>query len=223
MKAACSALVLALTTSSALAQSGTLKLDGMVKGEYETMNISFDGHRESVYVGPMVMQLGNGPHFGAYCVDLGDSNSIGDSYGVTGQNIDTLHNGAWAAELFNKFAGTVKTAKQGAGLQLAIWDVLEDNGKGFSSGAFQVRGYADLIAQATEYLRSNVTGASDSATWLVADDHGRYDDVHQNVLTGPQLGGPGFGIHDAPGPSSIVTFAVGAAGALRARRRRKRS
>jgi hypothetical protein len=116
----------------------------------------------------------------------------------------------------------VTTSAQGAGIQLAIWDIIHDGGDGFSAGSVQStrRTPADVLAWAVTYEALSLGKSSDLAFV--------YDNVALNGTPAQMLIGPLF--HDggpappAPEPSTLALAAVvvGICGFARLTRRRAR-
>ena len=165
------------------------------------------------------------------CVDLFTDISINVTYGttllhpsdVTGKNLSQV---SWLVD--NALLPTqtnlpsalpasdwVTNSAQGAGIQLAIWDIVHDNGDGFNAGRLQLSGDAahptpaDVLAWAVTYETLSLNKTSDLAY------------VYQNVtladsVTAQMLAGPEFvdnGPLPVPEPSTwqlvLVSLACG--------------
>jgi hypothetical protein len=167
--------------------------------QFEGLRLLVKGQSSVNAVGPMRDTLGTSagatdlnPGFVTLCVDQEQSLSSttgGDMYRVVPQPITALTDGVSTisadhagriAYLFNHYAADPSlTNVQGAGLQLAIWELLYDPGDtpDFSAGAFQaVSGvspytspetFTQIIAQATAYFNDS-TGKSETAVFLDA-------------------------------------------------------
>jgi hypothetical protein len=160
------------------------------------------------------------------CVDLFTDIYLNTTYGTTvlspdqvpGKNLDRVswlidnallptQNNTYTSDLPS--SNWVTTAAQGAGIQLAIWDIVEDNGDGFSSGSVQASSDsnhptpADVLSWANIYESASLGESSDLAyvynNVSLSDDHSP-----AQMLEGPlfQDGGP------APPTPEPSTFAL---------------
>jgi hypothetical protein len=103
-------------------------------------------------------------------------------------------------------ADWVTTAPEGAGLQLAIWDIVQDNGDGFSAGTVQ-QGSAANPTDATvlswaKYYESQSVGQSSNDAYVYVNVNMGNGSPAQ-TLEGPKFtqdGGP----QPAPEPSTLI-------------------
>lgn len=81
-------------------------------------------------------------HFFAYlyCVDLDHLISLPTEYEVDPLTTASLTNGGRAAWLYQTYSGLSTVSAKAAALQLALWDVVVDNGDGFATGSFRYTG-----------------------------------------------------------------------------------
>ncbi len=114
--------------------------------------------------------------------------------------------GGKVAWLLNSYAPGVSSNTEGAALQLAIWELLYDEGFDFSDGLFRVTSAsAGILSQATEYFNS-IGSKTSEAFW--------YDTTHsvnrRQELIGQDLGGPKpeF-ISTIPEPGSLLLLGSG--------------
>ena len=100
--------------------------------------------------------------------------------------------GARAAWLYNSYLSSTTDASTAAALQLALWDVVVDNGDGFGSGQFLYTGglSASTETEATSMLASSLNRAS-SATYF------------RPVAGGQAMIGP------VPEPGSVLLLGLG--------------
>ena len=170
---------------------------GIINGSFGVVNDVVKGSAKVNSVGPMSDTLGTSAGdsslnsgFQTFCVnDLQNlSFSGGESYRVTPRPISQLNDGSSTistdhsgriAYLFNHFGNSSLSNVQGAGLQLAIWELLYDKGStpDFTQGAFQVTGsdpnYTDqatldqILTQAQSYYAGS-QGHSETAVFLDA-------------------------------------------------------
>ncbi len=98
----------------------------------------------------------------SYCVDLLQHTTNGQRYDVdllsaVGMG-DNYRNAAW---LMETYSSTVSTAAEMAGLQVAIWEVVYDNGShDLMNGAFELNSSGDVFTNANTYL-TGLAGATD--------------------------------------------------------------
>lgn len=121
----------------------------------ELAKISFNGHNTGVTPGVLrVKETASGNKFAAFCVDLMTSLKLPAPY----EKLTTsLFNSSIAdniSRLVNAYFPTVNTAAEGAALQLAIWEVIYDDGSAdLNGGAFKVtQASADALSYAQGYL-----------------------------------------------------------------------
>jgi hypothetical protein len=97
----------------------------------------------------------------AYCVDL--DHWIQNSWDATEAPVTSVNGGLAAAWLYDNFAGSVTTGAQAAGLQIAIWEVVDDFGGSvdLNAGNFRFTATKSVASEAQNYLAalpSTLTG-----------------------------------------------------------------
>lgn len=201
--------------SASTAHAGVLNITSMVPGKFQIVSANLFGNNETFYSGPQNAQYNGGSFFDGYCTDFGYTNNLPVAYAATPTSALTLSNGARVAKLYNTFASTVSSADAGAALQLAIWDVIYDNGDGAASGNFKVTGglTAGISSYLTSFLSDPLSGASTDVTYYAADNHGPNNNLYQGII------GPGAG-QPVPEPASMAVLGLGA---LFLRRRNKKA
>ncbi len=172
------------------------------------VHITYKGSSYNVLSGPMSAKYNGGPAFEAYCVDLDHWNTGNPSiYTVSPSPITNLTYGGRAAYLYNKYAASVDTKAKGAALQLAIWDVVTDNGDGLGNGQFKSSGLTTEVKNLANSYLADSAGKSGMAVLFSAVDHGVRCDKNQNFM------GP------VPEPASLAAFGIGIASLLRRRKK----
>jgi hypothetical protein len=173
------------------------------------INVSVDGH-------PRVL----------WCVQLFVNINLNTNYNTTVDFADTpnLQRVGW---MVKNLVSSVTTQTQGAAFQLAIWDIIEDNGDGFAVGAGKV-------TQSTDLLHPTDSSVLTAAQAYEAQSVGKsfaWVPVYHNVtisggkavqnLIGPIVddGGPLSFAPEPPGLSTVLAgFGLIAAGLWRRRR-----
>ena len=109
-------------------------------------------------VGVMSIQVDGGPTLSAFCADLFTGIASNNTYTTSLQsaNAAPYTRIAWlmANVLPGIISGSGTAQQQGAALQLAIWDIIHDNGNGLQAGVIQQSGNTDaaVAAYASAYL-----------------------------------------------------------------------
>lgn len=164
------------------------------------------------FAGQMLLQRGTGGEFIGFCVDLAHFVGVGQTFLANSYLTDSptngLTNGGQVAFLANAYGGQPLSNVEGAGLQIAIWSELYDNGTGFNSGIFQYTAaenandpnYSAIAAAATTYLTA-AQGQFSLATWYDASPSGPGQWRGQSVVDPA-----------APAPPSMVLFLLGLGG-----------
>lgn len=204
------AILAGVVAASAASASDSLTVHSLTSGKYASVAINYFGNALNVYSGPQLASLNGGSTFDAYCVDLDHWNTLPSTYPVDVLSTNLLTNGQRIAYLYNTYATAVATSTQGAALQLAIWDVLVDNGDGLSVGNLKSSVGGGILSQANTYLASSV-GQTGEASYLRATGHGSNCDRYQD-LVGPAT--------PVPGPAAALPFLTSV---LAVRRRAKRN
>lgn len=215
-------LAMLLSVFSGLALSGSVRADPLSltlisNGAGSDVTVTYtnptpdypNGFTLGGFAGAMNVQLGSGPLFTSFCVDLAHFVGVGQSFSVNSYSTDSLMNGltngGQVAYLANTFGGLPLSNLQGAGLQIAIWSELYDNGNGFTSGVFQYTAaenandpnYAAIAGYATAFL-NDAQGNSSNATWYDASPSGDGQWRGQSMVD-PLV----------PAPSSLILFLMG--------------
>lgn len=184
----------------------SLQFGSNVALKYGTSNLN-------AWAGEQRVSIDGGTQFDAYCVDLDHTNSVPSQYTVTPTPTSSLSNGGKAAWLYNFYGAGINSNTKGAALQIAIWDIVYDNGDGFGSGLIRNNGTGSaIINQANTYLAS-IGSNTGVASWLKATHVNR---SYQSLI-GPNEYNPSPPV---PEPFTLAFGAAALASALRRRLRR---
>lgn len=193
----------------ASASASSLFVSGFVANESRFVLTTFTGGtpNQNTQTGPMAATLDGSFNFSAYCVDSAHAPLFGSSYDVNMVTLPDagLPNSGRIAYLYQSFASTVNNQDLGAGLQLAIWDVLVDGGDGLGAGNFRASSVTNTMNAAANFLTQSV-GHSGTATWYQGP---RGANQPQDLVGGTPV----------PEPVSILTLGAAALVAIRRRRR----
>lgn len=155
------------------------------------------------------------------CVDLFTDINLGSSYQTTLKFPNSLNLGRVSWLVDNALLPTqssgytsalgsadwVKTPAQGAGIQLAIWDIVHDGGDGFSSGNVQASTAAgeatdpDVLFWAQTYEAASLN-KSDNNAFV-------YDNRDNNGVEVQRLIGPQFSTGPSPTPEPVAWALMG--------------
>ena len=193
----------------ASAEQGLFEIWGQ-PDKRQAVDIKYNGNNLSVFSGPVLARFKSGTTFDAYCVDLDHWGNLPGAYQVNTSPIHHIQYGERAAYLYNSFSGGVDSKVKGAALQMAIWDVVTDNGDGFDGGKFQGRNMSSEIKNLANSYLSQSAGQGGLATLFAAVDHGYHGDKNQDFM------GP------VPEPATMAVLGIGFAALMRRRNRSRK-
>ena len=106
------------------------------------------------------------PTFKAFCIDLNQTIGLGNTNTFSKNAVETAPipgggMGIAKADLLRELWGRhflgINSNVKGSAFQIAVWEIVFDNGLDLSSGQIQVAGNASVLAQAQAYM-SSLTG-----------------------------------------------------------------
>jgi hypothetical protein len=201
------------------AVADTLIVVGADNNYGENIWIDENGTNKQVWSGGIDIKV-NGFSRLAYCIELFVNINVG-TYNTVLDFADTTSNMKRVAWLLNNDYPT--TAAQGAGFQLAVWDIMSDSGDGFTSGLVRkstgTGTDATVLGDAVAY---ETASAGKSSNVNIVVYHNTLNGVAAQTLMGiwPTDSGP---IPETPEPAAVVMVLSGLAliGLSRVRRRRR--
>ena len=199
----------------------TITVTGVDTAHGENLRLRADGLDENVWAGAILINLNAYMPKTVFCVDLFSSIGL-ETLNVNTLDVSTINNGARAAWLFNNYWPQVNTQADGAALQLAIWDVVHDNGDGFSAGrvqqALNAATFEAIFAQARTFELMSAGQSSTNAT-IFTDVKGAT--VHQRLMGAPLTPAP-LSVGAVPEPATYMMMGSGLlAGLIWMRRKAK--
>ena len=195
----------------------TMTVDGSIPSLYQVIGLSLDGNSTNYYAGQIGVRFDDGSPALLFCADplVWLRN---DAVAVTMVPASGLSFGPRLAWMYSTYAAGVSQGWEAAALQLAAWDVVLDNGGGFSSGRLQARPDTDaqVLARATSILGASVGQTGGGVTFFVPEQ----GPVYSQTLFGLSPMAYVFAVTETPEPSTYWLLGGGllALGAWRRRR-----
>ena len=154
---------------SVTASADTLEVTGVNYSLGENTYLLENNVDTATYAGEGNVLLNGTTARTAYCVAIFIDINIGTVYNTSLADINTVNNGLRVGWLLDNVLPGLITAQQGAGLQLAIWDIVNDNADGFSSGGVQAAtgtNATDPTALADAVLYESESAGKSADAWV---------------------------------------------------------
>ena len=194
-------VAMVLSCTVCVASADMMTHNGM--GLKASVRIHAPGVNTNTHAGQMLIGYGGEDHIG-YCVDIYHNAGSMEADELT---LSSLNNGDMVAFLFETYADGVSTGLEAAALQVAIWEVInEDDANDFDAqhGEFHVTGNNNVRNAANVLLASLPTSYT-----TINDFYVLHNDDYQDMLI------------MVPEPGTMALLCLGGAYSLIRRRRRK--
>jgi len=202
---------------SVTALADTLVVTGVNNNFGENTYLTETGVDTATYAGEGDIELDGTTARTAFCVAIFVDILIGQTYNTSLEDIAAVNNGGRVGWLLDdelpqlpiSGSGVLGTAaQQGAGLQMAIWDIVNDNGDGFSSGNIQAASNTDPTALADAQLFEAASLGKSADAWVYYNTDPTTGAVAQTLMGFVALtdGGP---IEATPEPSTFGVVSLG--------------
>jgi hypothetical protein len=187
-----------------------LTVDGL--GASSLVSVQRNGVGITVPAGQFQIHLSSNPSqsINAFCIDFDHDGHI---YQVEVRSTnDGLAMGPQLAYLYNKYgAQTLTDNTLAAAIQVAMWDLVDDQGDGLTTGFFQDLSNDAIAQQAQSLIDEALASAGSETNWYDASLNGDAPYRGQNMIGGnppPPPPPP----HDIPEPGTLIILGLGVAG-----------
>ena len=189
-------------------------------GKY--LNLKVDGTETKDWAGSLNLNV-SGSKSTALCVDLFTSMSVNQIYGTNFGTPSQINNGGRVAWLLDYELPQLNRAASLAGLQRAIWDIVHDNGNGFSSGRIQASTLHPTGAAAFNEAKALLvlSAGNFAAGGTVYFNHELSNGHNVKTLMGAGPNNIPIQLSGIPEPQTSAMLAMGGLTGLMLKRRRK--
>jgi len=200
--AAFALLSLSIVAGAPAAQASTLTYTGLGYGS--NVDLVVNTQPETVFAGQIRVTIDTVNAI-AYCVDLFSSLELGSYANVQGSP-SAFANGGRAAWIVENYALNIASNASAAAVQLALWEVVHDNGTGLSTGSIVGASTlnATLASDANKIIAASLGQSSNNATILYNTYSSGKKAQTLIVYTPPTS--------EVPEPSSIAMLGIGIVG-----------
>lgn len=203
------ALAVGILSVASVANAQSLKYTGTQLGSPNSGTIKANSNTSTVLIGALTFSTGSGSIV-TYCADANSPlNNSNNPYTVGNVDLTAGTGMSLAAKILATGFNSATTADQQAGLQLAIWDAIYDNGSSFSSGTGNFSVVSGVSSTVLDYASSYFTAGKNSSPTTAVE------------LFSAQGAGGQSQLHVVPEPVSIATLGLGVLGLVRRRRNKK--
>lgn len=164
-------VLLSLLLAASAASASTLTVTGLGFGQAVPLYLHADtnapdpGVNESSYAYQIKVTIDGIPTI-AMCVDLFTNIGYG-LYNTDAMPVNTMTWGPRVAWLYDNFGRFAVSAEQAAAVQVAIWDIIHDNGNGLDTGNIQFQASApSSLRLAANGFVTNSLGQSSTHAFL---------------------------------------------------------
>ena len=159
---------------SVTASADTLEVTAVNYSLGENTYLLENGVDTPTYAGEADILLDGTTSRTAYCVAIFIDINMYTVYNTSLTDISAVKNGLRVGWLLDNVLPTLTTAQQGAGLQMAIWDIVNDNADGFSSGGVQAATTGNVtdptaLADAVSYESQSIGKSADAWVYYNTD------------------------------------------------------
>lgn len=200
------------------ASAGTITFNGVDTDRGRNIWFNADGRDRYVFSGAYDITVNGEIDVLAMCVEFFKTISTG-TYDSVLDAPSTINLGNRIAWLIERNLQFIDSRDKGAGLQLALWDLVHDSGDGFAAGRIRRSSSyttnAAVLGFANDFITSSIGQSSNSAViyWNTNQGDGK---MRQTLISGvPNPGG-----EEVPEPATVLLMGSALLGCAWMRRRR---